>query len=483
MLFQGKKITCVITYNDKKYSFDLERHKTVNDLYNIFTEKVPDSNYPFLINFYSNKNYVEIKNLDTALLSLEKEKNEQLMFKFIKSFKCQSCLSICDNENKFINKYCLDCNQFICSNCTKNKDSKHNKHYLINIDQNHLKDSIKLWNINLNADLSNQITFFNRQYNFINGKDVELKNNLWLENIYKKLKYFENILNEIKKKYQEIKDLFEEIEQILNKAMTNLTKSEQEINSDIYGNEKISNKFFSFSEAEKQIQKLKNNYIEIKDVKSKICTIIDENNIKKYEEILNNIPRTFDDLTKSSFLILEDLKIYEQKNKKNIKKESREKIRKKTDIFSKKKALFIHADTSSSISKNKKIYKLYDNDRKRTDYSVKLKDIAIFSENNEDVDTPIIIDSNKKLNEIRDIKHSQTNNRRKSSEIRLFKNNNIVNGGGDSSRYTPKSIKLPKINPNNDKGKRNNFLSQYNDDIKKSVELHKSPILSKKIHN
>ena len=52
MLFQGKKITCVITYNEKKYSFELERHKTVNDLYNIFTEKVPDSNYPFLINFY-----------------------------------------------------------------------------------------------------------------------------------------------------------------------------------------------------------------------------------------------------------------------------------------------------------------------------------------------------------------------------------------------------------------------------------------------
>ncbi len=34
-------------------------------------------------------------------------------------------------------------------------------------------------------------------------------------------------------------------------------------------------------------------------------------------------------------------------------------------------------------------------DRKRTDYNVKLKDIAIFSKNNEDVDTPIIIDSKK----------------------------------------------------------------------------------------
>ena len=207
MLFQGKKITCIITYKDKKYHFDLEKHKTVNDLYNIFTEKVPDNNYPFIIMVHSNKNYVEIKNLDTTLLSLEREKNEQLLFQFIKSFKCQSCLSNCDNENTFINNYCLDCNQFICSSCTKKKDSKHNTHYLINIDQNHLKDSIKLWNINLNAELSNQITFFNRQFSFFKEKDSEIKNNLWLDSIFKKLKYFETILNDIKKKYQDLKDI------------------------------------------------------------------------------------------------------------------------------------------------------------------------------------------------------------------------------------------------------------------------------------
>ena len=39
MLFQGKKINCIITYKNKNYSFDLEKHKTVNDLYNAFTEK------------------------------------------------------------------------------------------------------------------------------------------------------------------------------------------------------------------------------------------------------------------------------------------------------------------------------------------------------------------------------------------------------------------------------------------------------------
>ena len=172
MLFQGKKITCIITYNEKKYSFDLERHKTINDLYNIFTEKIPDKTYPFIIMHCINKNnLVEITNLDTTLLSLEKEKNDQMFFKFIKSFKCPSCLTVCDNEKNYINKYCIECNQYVCSVCSNKKNSKHKSHYLINIDQSNLKDSIKLWNINLNADLSNQITNFNRQLNFINGSN------------------------------------------------------------------------------------------------------------------------------------------------------------------------------------------------------------------------------------------------------------------------------------------------------------------------
>ena len=105
---------------------------------------------------------------------------------FLKSFKCPSCSEICDNESKYINKYCLDCNQYICSICSKKKDSKHNSHYLVNINQNNLKDSVKLWNINLNADLSNQITQFNQQLSFINDKDSDMKRNLWLESIFKK---------------------------------------------------------------------------------------------------------------------------------------------------------------------------------------------------------------------------------------------------------------------------------------------------------
>ena len=262
--------------------------------------------------------------------------------------------------------------------------------------------------------------------------------------------------------------------------MANLTRSEQEINSDIFSKEKIINKFFSFSEAEKQIHRLKNNYIEIKDVKSKICTIIDIDNIKKYEEILFDIPNFFDDLSKAAFLILEDLKIYEQKNKKLIKKESRDNLRKIPDVFLNSKPLFKTAnDTAVSINKIKnKNNNFRYNDKKRTDLSVKIKDLITFSENNDDSNSNFG-NSKQKLTAIKNEKKTHLNdNKRKTSEIKLHKNNYA--NGTDSSRFTPKNLKLPRI-INNDKEKRNiNFLSQYSEDIKRSVEIHKSSVLSRK---
>ena len=124
---------------------------------------------------------------------------------------------------------------YICCDCAK--DKKHMKHYLIDIDYKNLKDSIKLWNINLNAELSEQITNFNKQINFITD-DLDKKIKIWIDNLYKKIKSFEMLINTIKIKTQELKYYFKESENILNKAMTNLTKSEQEINIDFFTNEK-----------------------------------------------------------------------------------------------------------------------------------------------------------------------------------------------------------------------------------------------------
>jgi hypothetical protein len=269
---------------------------------------------------------------------------------------------------------------------------------------------------------------------------------LWLDNIYKKIKYFENLLADIKSKCQELKPIFKESEQFLSTAMNNLTKSEQEINIDLFSKEKIINKFFSFAEAEKQIQKLKNNYIEIKDVKHKVCSIIDVNNIKKYDELLFEVPRILDDLSKASFLILEDLKIYEEKNKKSAKIIFRDRARKNTDIILNNHKLFKTSnDTASSMNKmrNRDLY-LFDKDRKRTD---------------------IITNYSDKTVEISD-------NKTRSSGKNIY-NNKVLNTV-ENSRFTPNTIKLPKIILN-DKEKNNiNNLKYNNNNIKRSLELHKS---------
>ena len=49
MLFKGKQITCQINYESEKYSLDLDRHKTVNDLYLLFKEKIKDEEIGLIV--------------------------------------------------------------------------------------------------------------------------------------------------------------------------------------------------------------------------------------------------------------------------------------------------------------------------------------------------------------------------------------------------------------------------------------------------
>ena len=482
MLFKGKQITCLVNYESEKYSFDLDKHKTLNDLYIMFQEKIQSKECYFIILFSpngsNNKELVELKNLETTLISLEKEKNDVLNFQFLKVFKCPSCLLFCDNEKKFINKYCIDCNMYLCSDCVKEK--KHSNHYLINIDQNNLKDSIKLWNINLNAELSEQITNFNKQIDFITD-DLDTKIKIWIDNIYKKLKNFEMMINNIKIKTQEMKYYFQETEDSLNKAMANLTKSEQEINDVLFSNDKNYlnlNKYISLQDAEIQIQKLKNNYTEITEAKKNIFNIITSETMKKWEEMLINVPKVFDEIFRATDLVMEDLKIYEIKMKKNIKKESSQGRRKKTDLYLSGNLLFkttndVQIGLTKKRNKNKNIYILQDNERnerKKTDFTLKLK--------GEDGKNKINEYTNKGIQKIMDAKNS--------GEYKAFDNefvNRMKYINKDRSRYTPKNLKLPKI-VMNDKDKYNlDYLDhfRYKDDMKKSFDYNRNSIVAKKI--
>lgn len=487
MLFKGKQITCHVDYQSEKYSLDLDRHKTVNDLYLMFQDKIHNKEMAFIVLFspngQNNKDLIEIKNLETTLISLEKDKNDVLYFQFMRAFQCPSCLLFCDNEIKYINKYCVECGMYICSDCFKEK--KHEKHYMINIDQNNLKDSIKLWNINLNAALSEQITIFNKQINFITD-DLDIKIKIWMDNIYKKLKNFEILMNNIKIKIQELKYYFQDTEDALNKAMANLTKSEQEINIDFYTNDKKYyniNKYLSLQEAETQIKKLKNNYMEITTVKNNIFDIITTETMKQWEDMLNNVPNFFEEMSKASNLVMDDLKSYEIKSKKNGKKESSQGRRKKPDLYLSGNLLFktandVQVGLIRKKSKNKNIYVLQESDRKKTDFSLKLKKVANYNENGED--------GNNKINDYTNRGIQNFIDKKKSAEYKAFENefmNSIKYINKDRSRYTPKNLKLPKI-AKMEKDKYNaDYFEQYRykDDMKRSSEFNKDLIMAKKV--
>ena len=329
MLFVGKKIQCSLSFKNKKFNYELERHKTINDLLKRFLKDMPEINYPVAIRLIANKLPFKNKEYEKPLLSLNGDKFDHLFFEITKSFNCSLCTgqnseskndesSIEDNtNNNFITKYCLNCNKFLCNLCLQKQNPNHLEHYLIDINPAELKDSIKLWNIKLTADLAEQVTSFNKQKFFLNDKDLLQKINIWKTNIINKLNNFENLMKNLYERCSIVKKQFSQFDANYNKIMLNLSKNEQEMNNNFSINEKNSNKYFSFDEAEAEIHKLKKIFNEIQELKQNTKPIINITNINTYEKYFNEIPISFDELIKSILLMLENIKIYENSNKQN----------------------------------------------------------------------------------------------------------------------------------------------------------------------
>ena len=350
MLFSGK-IKCEINFENSQHTFEIEKYKTIRDLYNLFLESFPNIKYPLMIRLNTNKYPFEGKDLDTRLLPFIKEEDQKLIFEITKKYKCLSCSALNkNNENNYISKYCLTCNKYVCNECTKKYGSAHNNHNLININPTDLKNSVKLWCINLIADLSEQIISFRIQNEFMNKEDFMIKMELWKNNIIEKLNRFEILIKNIFEKLQNLNFFYKNKENICNKIMQNLIKAEREMNEELFleGEKKINN--FTLSEAEDQIQKLKKNFEEIEKVKKEINPIIEYNNIKIMEKNMNNINISFDQLTESIFLIEDNINNYEKLN--NL--DDLGKIYKYPDFFNYQKNNKLYIDSISKIIKSKK---------------------------------------------------------------------------------------------------------------------------------
>ena len=306
MLFGGKKIKCNVKYKDKKYIYELDKHKTIKDIYDLISkeESAPSNLSSLTIKLCSNKLPYNTNDFDIPLISLEKDKFNELYFEITKPYNCSDC-------QKLISKYCLICSKYYCLKCNKND---HNNHDFIDIDPTNFKESVYLWSININANLSNDITQFNKLKDFIKDNELLTKIKLWKDNIIKKLNTFEKFINEICEIFNKIgNNYISKKSEILNKLMLDFSKTEQIINNELsIGKEAKNNydKYFSFDEAEILIQKLKLNYNDIISKNTDIKELAKIENINNLNNGMGNINSQIDDLSKNGLLIFNSFQTF-----------------------------------------------------------------------------------------------------------------------------------------------------------------------------
>ena len=517
MLFSGKKIKCELKFQNQAYTYEIEKHKNIKDLYNLFIESVPNVNYPLTIRLEGNEFPFEEKDLDSPLLSLIKENKENLVFEITKSYRCEYCSNFnnelnnkdINNNNGYISKYCLICCRFICNICAKKSDSIHKTHKLIDINPADLRNSVKLWCIDLIANLSEQITSFKKQSQFMNDNDFLIKLTFWKDNLIKKINKFENLIKDIFEKVKNFNIYYKNLENVYNKIMQNLINNEREMNEDLFLEGEKYIKYFSFDEAEKQIQKLKINYEEIEKLKKDIKPIIDFRNINSMEKYMNNIPMAFDKLVMNSLLIMDNINNYEKRN--DI--DDIEKIYKYPEFLNHQKSI----SRSYTFSSNKteeptKIEKYFISNRKVALNNNKKKNVNINKNSNNNIEYNDIFGEGGKLitqiTKLNDIpasysiveysKYIKNNNENKilSVDSTLKKPNNpkilnlkIIEGKNDNNKINllknnnNNLLELPQIIKNSSKKNQNEKINKsvnFSENIKLFTSLNKRPKNNKK---
>ena len=309
MLFGGKKIKCNIRYKDNKFAYELEKHKTIKDIYDLISKDLPSTiSSPLVLRLNSNKLPFNENDYDTPLISFDIDKFNELYFEMSKQYNCSEC-------NKIISKYCLICDKYYCNKC---KNQEHDGHDFVDIDPTNFKESVYLWNISVNANLSDDITKFNKLKEFIQDNTLGAKIKIWKDNVIKKLNVFENFINEICELCNKMGSKYiQEKSKVLDKLLQDLSKTEKNINNELeigkdnkHNNNNYNNKYFSFDEAEILIQKLKKHHNEIKSKNKDLKELSQIESFTALNDEMSIISLKIEDLNKTSFNLFDSFKSF-----------------------------------------------------------------------------------------------------------------------------------------------------------------------------
>jgi len=309
MLFGGKKIKCNIRYKDNKFAYELEKHKTIKDIYDLISKDLPSTkSSPLVLRLNSNKLPFNENDYDTPLISFDIDKFNELFFEMSKQYNCSEC-------KKIISKYCLICDKYYCNKC---KNQEHDGHDFVDIDPTNFRESVYLWNISVNANLSNDITKFNKLKEFIQDNTLGTKIKIWKDNVIKKLNVFENFINEICELCNKMGNKYiQEKSKVLDKLLQDLSKTEKNINNELeigkdnkHNNNNYNNKYFSFDEAEILIQKLKKHHNEIKSKNKDLKELSQIESFTALNDEMSIISLKIEDLNKTCFNLFDSFKSF-----------------------------------------------------------------------------------------------------------------------------------------------------------------------------
>ena len=309
MLFGGKKIKCNIRYKDNKFAYELEKHKTIKDIYDLISKDLPSTkSSPLVLRLNSNKLPFNENDYDTPLISFDIDKFNELFFEMSKQYNCSEC-------KKIISKYCLICDKYYCNKC---KNQEHDGHDFVDIDPTNFRESVYLWNISVNANLSDDITKFNKLKEFIQDNTLGTKIKIWKDNVIKKLNVFENFINEICELCNKMGSKYiQEKSKVLDKLLQDLSKTEKNINNELeigkdnkHNNNNYNNKYFSFDEAEILIQKLKKHHNEIKSKNKDLKELSQIESFTALNDEMSIISLKIEDLNKTCFNLFDSFKSF-----------------------------------------------------------------------------------------------------------------------------------------------------------------------------
>ena len=355
----------------------------------LYNNNIVPLDYTIQMNYFGKQNSeinfdIQIINKKNSQNKSENSNNNNNNNKNINNkISCQTCdnnNNNNNNNNNLIKFFCRNCLRFSCLNC---KSFFHKNHNLIEIDNNNLEECVKIYSIQIQADLTHELNKYKEiQNKFKCSMLIDISS--WKEIVIRKLNEIENVYLKFEKFAEIFEKKINEIEKNVIGINKNIDKNLNDLSWNLLNKNNNNNnnniKKFDIENAVDYFNILKENEKFIKNLKKEI-NIRNEEFIcsKKINDCFEKIEKIFDDLENfgnEGFSIIEKNINQKNINQKNINNELKIFHKK---IKSENNNNFLNRNQNKNNKNNKNFYS--QNENAKTPYN-NYKSIKIMNNNN-----------------------------------------------------------------------------------------------------